>query len=171
MRAIALLALATVALCACDVGGRFNPGSRGEIAHRKPGLWQLTLARTYLPRSTVFLDCVDRRSDSQWPLVAKVRPPDCEKWPAAAQSGGVYVGSASCRGSKWGFTISGNSGTSYTIDDWRILQHEEGRWPAGTTLKRHAVWLYKGDCPSNIPPGQEQRPDGDIEPIGAEVVH
>jgi hypothetical protein len=70
-----------------------------------------------------------------------------------------------------GFTISGDYRSRLTVDDWQLLDRNEGQWRAGTVFSRHSEWVYKGACPKSVPAGQEQRPDGDVVPIGAEVLH
>ena len=170
MRTIALFALAATSLAACDKIENAIHQWRGQPPSRKPGLWQLTLTRSYLPPPAVFLACFDRRSDVLHPPFVW-NPAECDRWSGGRRPDGSYVGEARCRGKRFGLTVSGDFATKFTVDDWRVLNRDEGQMRAGTILKRHSEWVYKGGCPSRIPPGQEQRPDGEVVPIGAEVLH
>ena len=165
-----VFAFAEVLLGACDKINNTIHQWSGQPPNRKPGLWRLTLTRSYLPQPAVFLDCLDRQTDAQHPIFVRERPLGCERWSFTQQSNGSFVGDAICKGSRSGFTVSGDFGSRLIVDDWRVLDRGEQQWRAGTVLKRHSEWVYIGDCPTSIPPSQEQRPDRAVVPIGADVL-
>lgn len=171
MRTVVLFVLAAASLAACDRIENTIHQLRGELPSRKPGLWQVTVSRSYLTQPVVFRSCFDRHSDTQSPLFIRNKPPVCDHWSMVRRPDGSYVGDARCRGASAGLVISGDFASRFTVDDWRRLDRDEMQWRAGTVLKRHSVWVYKGACPTSIPPGQELRPDGKVVPIGAEVLH
>ncbi len=172
MRTVLLVVFAGISLIACDRIENTIRAFRGEPPSRKAGLWQLTLTRSYFPQPVVFLECFDKLSDAQHPLFVqdRDRPGECDRWTTVRRPDGFHVGGVRCRPGRSGFAVSGESGSSFTMDDWRVLSRAEGQLPAGTLLTRHSVWVYKGACPKSIRPGQEQTPDGSVFPIGAEVL-
>jgi len=162
---------AAASLAACDRIENAIHQWPGEPPNRRPGLWRLTVIRTRFPRPVVFLECIDRRSDADYPLFFRNKPPGCDRWSLVRRLDGFLVGDSVCSGVRSGFAISGDFESKLTIDDWRVLDRNDGQWRAGTILKRHSEWVYKGACPKSIPAGHEQRPDGDVVPIGTEVLH
>jgi hypothetical protein len=171
MRTTVLSALAAMTLVACNRIENTIHQWRGEPPARKPGLWRLTVTRSYLAGSGWALFCYDRETDRREPLFIWNRAA-CERWSMVRRADGSYQGESRCRGARSGMVLAGDFASRFTVDTWVVLDRDAPPLlRAGDVARKHAEWVYQGACPHNIPPGQVQGSDGEVSEIGAEVLH
>ncbi|HTX48135.1 MAG TPA: DUF3617 family protein [Caulobacteraceae bacterium] len=168
MRKVLLVGLAAVSLGGCGqglFGGVHSP-------HRKPGLWEMTLVGDRLPTPVVTKWCFDAESDREMPVLGRrQRRPGGAGGPAPAckvslsKSGNAYTSDTHCTFN--GRTVSSQSVTTgdyeakYTTT--QTIDVEGDSVPARNG--KHTVtqtWVYKGECPPELQPGQVERPDGEV---------
>jgi hypothetical protein len=161
---LGLLAAATT-LGACDK--LFKVAS----PQRKPGYWVETVQSDRSPTPIVSKWCFDEASDRRMPVLPKGprRAGSCPKF-AVTKNGDSYVVDSVCNlGQGGGVTItshaviSGDYASKYTIVSTVDL---EGA-PDPTHNGKHnttVTAVYQGaDCPTELAPGQMERPDGTVE--------
>ena len=167
MRNVLLVGLAAVSLGACGqglFGGVQSP-------HRKPGLWERTDVSDRTPAPIVSKWCFDVASDRQIPVLGRPqRRPGAG--PAAAcskrsvtKSGDTYTSDTQC-------TFAGTTLTNHSVTtgDYDV------KYTTTTTIDvagasdparngHHTInttWVYEGECPPELQPGQVEKPDGEV---------
>ena len=175
MKKLALVGITAVSLAGC---GQLFGGV--ESPHRKPGLWEQTLVGDRVPQPIVTKWCFDAASDRQIPVLGRrQRKPGggggggpaaaCSKM-SLTKSGDTYTSDSQC--SFGGATITNHSVTTGDYDSkyttTTSIDAEGASDPARNG--KHIItitWVYKGDCPAELAPGQVERPDGEVVEMAA----
>jgi len=157
---------ATATLAACDKLPFFKITS----PPRKPGYWVETIQSDRSPTPIVTKWCFDEASDRHTPVLPRGprRAGACSKF-TVSKNGDTYVVDSVCGfGAAGGPTvtnhaeISGDYSTKYTIVS--TLDVEGATDPARNGKHTTTITaVYQGaDCPSELGPGQMERPDGTV---------
>ena len=159
MKKVILLGVALTALAGCDK----LPFFKVAAPPRKPGLWEQTVQSDRSPTPLVTEWCFDAESDKRTPVVPKPRR-DCQKF-AVAKDGDSYTVDAAC--SRGGATmtshgvITGDFTSKYTISSTVDISNSPD--PARNGEHKSTITaVYKGDCPSDLSPGQVRLPSGEV---------
>jgi hypothetical protein len=164
MRRVILLAVALGSLGGCDKLPFFKVASPA----RKAGLWELTSVSDRRPTPMVSQWCFDAASDKRFPVLPKGprRAGACQKW-AVAKSGDGYTVDSVCSFGGSGTTmtlhatITGDFSSRYAVTNTANVSNATD--PARNGHHQSTITaVYKGDCPSDLSPGQVRTPDGDI---------
>jgi hypothetical protein len=160
------LVAATATLGACDKLPFFKVGS----PPRKPGLWEQSIQSDRTPTPIVTKWCFDEASDRRMPVLPRGprRAGACSQF-HIAQSGTSYTVDSVCsfgQGTSTSITshavISGDYASKYTV----VSSVDVEGAPDPTRNGKHETTItmtYKGaDCPSELAPGQMERPDGTV---------
>jgi hypothetical protein len=166
MRKVLLIGVAAASLGAC---GRLGLGAV-QSPHRKPGLWEMTLQSDRTPAPIVTRWCFDAASDRLMPVLGRRerrRGPlaaACAKM-SVSKSGDSYVMDSQC--SFGGATItnhqviSGDFNVRYAaVSTIHVQGSSDPARNGAHTLTQS--WVYKGDCPAEVQPGQVECPDGSV---------
>lgn len=168
MRKVLLVGFAAISLGGCGqglFGGVQSP-------HRKPGLWEQTTVSDRLPAPLVSKWCFDAASDRQMPVLGRrQRRPGGAGGPAPAckvsvsKNGDTYTSNSQCTFN--GRNLTSNSVTTGDYDakytTTQTIDVEGDPVPARNG--KHTItltWVYKGECPPELQPGQVERPDGEV---------
>ena len=169
MKKIALVGVVAVAatLSACDKLPFFKVNS----PPRKPGLWEQSMVSDRNPTPIVTKWCFDEASDRRMPVLPKGprRAGACSQF-HVAQNGDSYTVDSVCGSGQGGggglsitshTVISGDYSSKYTMVSTVDLEgapdpSRNGKHTSTVTM------TYKGDCPSELGPGQMERPDGTV---------
>jgi hypothetical protein len=161
---LGLLATAT-ALAACDKLPFFKIAS----PQRKPGYWEETIQSDRSPTPIVTKWCFDAASDRRMPVLPKGprRAGACQSF-HVGKNGDTYQVDSVCALPGGGPTItnhaeiSGDYASKYTIVSTTEITGASDPARNGkhvTTINA----VYQGaDCPSEMAPGQMERPDGTV---------
>jgi hypothetical protein len=162
MKKVILLGVALTALAGCDKLPFFKVAS----PPRKPGLWEQTVQSDRSPTPLVSQWCFDEASDKRSPVLPKGprRAGLCQKF-AVAKSGDSYTVDTSCSFTGATITshavIAGDFTSKYTITS--TVEISNSADPARNGEHKTTVTaVYKGDCPSDLSPGQVRMPSGDV---------
>ena len=168
MKRVIVLGLAATALAGCDK----LPFGHLQSPQRKPGYWEQTLVADVSPTPIVTKWCFDAAADRRMPILprpprarASGGPNPCASF-NTSKNGDTYVVDAVC-----GFgavkiirhaVLSGDFASHYTVASTIDVTGAQDAARNGhhvTTLTA----VYKGaDCPSELQPGQMERPDGEV---------
>jgi hypothetical protein len=158
------LIAASVSLGACDKLFKV------QSPQRKPGYWVETIQSDRSPTPIVSKWCFDAASDRRMPVLPKGprRAGSCPTF-KISKDGDNYVVDSVCNLGQSGMTItshaviSGDYTSKYTIVSTVDLEGASDPTHNGkhnTTVTA----VYQGaDCPSELSPGQMERPDGTVE--------
>jgi hypothetical protein len=161
------LVAATATLGACDkLQSLFKVGS----PPRKPGLWEQSVVSDRNPTPVLSKWCFDAASDRRLPVIPKGprRAGSCSQFNVAKNGDAYTVDSVCGFGAQGGpsitshVVISGDYSSKYTMVSTTDI---EGA-PDATRNGKHTTTItmtYQGaDCPSELGPGQMERPDGTV---------
>jgi hypothetical protein len=165
MKKAILLGLAGAAamLAACDNLPFFKVAS----PQRKPGYWEETVQSDRSPTPTVTKWCFDAASDRRMPVLPKGprRAGACQSF-HIGKNGDAYLVDSVCAFGGATITshaeVSGDYASKYTIVSTVDI---EGASDAARNGKHTTTItaVYQGaDCPSELSPGQMERPDGTV---------
>jgi hypothetical protein len=162
MKKVILLGVALVALAGCDKLPFFKVAS----PPRKPGLWEQTVQSDRSPTPIVTQWCFDEASDKHFPALPKGprRAGACQKF-AVAKSGDSYTVDMACSFNGATITshevIAGDFTSKYTINNTADVSNSPD--PARNGEHKTTITaIYKGDCPSDLSPGQLRLPTGEV---------
>jgi hypothetical protein len=161
---LGLLATAT-ALGACDKLPFFKIAS----PQRKPGYWMETIQSDRSPTPIVTKWCFDEASDRRMPVLPKGprRAGACQKF-QISKNGDTYVVDSTCAfpGGSTTITshaeISGDYSSKYTIVSTVDLEGATDPARNGKHVTTVTAVYQGADCPSELGPGQMERPDGTV---------
>jgi hypothetical protein len=166
MKKVILLGL----LAACVSLGACDKHFKVQSPQRKPGYWVETIQSDRSPTPIVSKWCFDAASDRRMPVLPKGprRAGSCPKF-AISKDGDNYVVDSVCNLGQSGMTItshaviSGDYTSKYSIVS--TVDVEGASDPAHNGKHSTSVTaVYQGaDCPSELSPGQMERPDGTVE--------
>lgn len=155
--------LAAIALAGCNQ----LPGFGVSSPHRKPGLWEQTFQGDQSPTPIVTRACFDAASDRQMPVLPRKsrRMSACQKFSVTKTSDGYVIDIACAMPGGASITrhsvISGDFSSRYTVTSAIDIANS----PTASRNGHHTATVtdvYKGDCPSDIQPGQVELPNGDV---------
>ena len=162
MKKVILLGVALTALAGCDKLPFFKVAS----PPRKAGLWEETVQSDRSPTPLVSQWCFDEASDKRSPVLPKGprRAGLCQKF-AVAKSGDSYTVDTSCSFTGATMTshavITGDFTAKYTINSTVDVSNSPD--PARNGEHKTTITaVYKGDCPSDLSPGQVRLPTGEV---------
>jgi len=162
MKKVILLGVALTALAGCDKLPFFKVTS----PPRKAGLWEQTVQSDRSPTPIVTQWCFDADSDKRSPVLPKGprRAGLCQKF-AVAKNGDSYTVDSSCSFTGATMTshavISGDFTSKYTINSTVDVSNSPD--PARNGEHKTTITaVYKGDCPSDLSPGQVRLPTGEV---------
>jgi hypothetical protein len=162
MKKVILLGVALTALAGCDRLPFFKVAS----PPRKPGLWEQTVQSDRSPTPIVTQSCFDAASDKHFPVLPKGprRAGVCQKF-AVAKNGDSYTVDTACSFNGATMTshavISGDFTSKYTINSTVDVSNASDPARNGEH-KTTTTAVYKGDCPSDLSPGQVRLPSGEV---------
>jgi hypothetical protein len=161
---VILLGLALTALAGCDKLPFFKVAS----PPRKPGLWEQTVQSDRSPTPLVTQWCFDAESDKRTPVLPRPRRAGlCQKF-AIHKDGDSYTVDTACSANGASITshavITGDFTSKYTINSTVDVSNASD--PARNGEHKTTITaIYKGDCPSDLSPGQVRLPSGDVVPM------
>ena len=162
MKKLILLGVALTALAGCDKLPFFKVAS----PPRKPGLWEQTVQSDRSPTPLVTQWCFDAESDKRTPVLPKGprRAGACQKF-AVATDGDSYTVDSACSFTGATMTshavITGDFTSKYTINSTVDVSNSPD--PARNGEHKTTITaVYKGDCPSDLSPGQVRLPTGEV---------
>jgi hypothetical protein len=168
MKKVIALGLVAVSLAACD---KLPFLSGPESPHRKAGLWEQTMQSDQSPTPVIREACYDAASDRRTPVLPHKPSPggrrQCDKFDVS-KDGATYVidsvcGFAGASGMKATVhaVISGDFDSKYTVTNNITIENAPD--PARNGVHKSTITaVYKGECPSDIGPGQVKLPDGEV---------
>jgi hypothetical protein len=162
MKKLILLGVALTALAGCDKLPFFKVAS----PPRKAGLWEQTVQSDRSPTPLVTQWCFDEATDKRSPVLPKGprRAGSCQKF-AIQKNGDSYTVDSACSFNGATMTshavISGDFSSKYTINSTVDVSNASD--PARNGEHKTTITaVYKGDCPSDLSPGQVRLPTGEV---------